>query len=57
MVQVDKRLFEAKSADLLDQHAFLKLFNRDTVKIILENSVILKVRTGQVLYKQNDPTY
>ena len=57
MIQVDKKLFEAKAANLLQEHPFLKLLHSDSVQVILHNCAILKVRTGQMLYKQTDPTY
>lgn len=57
VIQLDKRLFFLKADRILPKHKLLKLFHPDSVKQILNHSLLLKVRDGQMLFKEGDSTY
>ena len=54
VIQMDKRLFELKADRILPKHKLLKLFDANSVRLIVNHSLILKVRDGQALYKEGD---
>lgn len=57
IIALDKRLFDLKSDKILPKHKLLRLFNSDSVKRLVNHCNLLKVRDGQILYKEGDSTY
>ena len=54
VIRLDKRLFELKAERILPKHKLLKLFDPSSVRHLVEHCVLLKVRDGQMLYKEGD---
>ena len=54
VIKLDKRLFEMKAERILPKHKLLKLLEPGSVKVLLNHSLLLKVRDGQMLYKEGD---
>ena len=54
VVKLDKRLFELKADRILPKHKLLKMFDPSTVKMLLNHSVLLKIRDNQILYKEGE---
>ena len=46
VIKLDKRLFELKADRILPKHKLLKLLDPLSVKVLLNHSILLKVRDG-----------
>ena len=55
VIRLDNSLFLLKAEKILPLHKLFKLLHPDSVKIIMNHSVTLKVQRGQPLYKQGEP--
>ena len=54
MIRLDKRLFELKAERILPRHKLLRLFDPANVTHLVDHCVLLKVRDGQMLYREGD---
>mmetsp|Transcript_13753 Transcript_13753/g.17373 ORF Transcript_13753/g.17373 Transcript_13753/m.17373 type:complete len:127 (-) Transcript_13753:128-508(-) len=54
VIKLDKRLFELKADRILPKHKLLRLLEPASVQTLLNHSLLLKVRDGQMLYKEGD---
>ena len=57
IIALDKRLFDRRSDSIIPKHKLLRLFNPTSVKHLVNHCNLLKVRDGQILYKEGDSTY
>lgn len=55
VIRLDNALFALKAEKILPLHKLFKNFHPNSVKVIMDHSITLKVARGKVLYKQGEP--
>ena len=51
VIRLDNALFALKAEKILPLHKLFKNFHPDSIKVIMDHSITLKVSRGKILYK------